>query len=575
MKLIASSILAMLFVLLGIQHTGSPTLSIHQQVLKPPYLQPRDYVAALAAAPAFVATSTNIIVATSSTPSASRYRPPPFPPVVATVIARQKVTSVSTPSVGAFVTQNQFAYALTKIENSLEQLLVASTRPDVSGVGAPLSVESFAPSQQIQNLQNVTITNPIITGLSASDIPALSSLDGMLGVSQGGTGTTTAPSYGQLLVGNSIGGYNLLATSSLGITGSGSSQWITSGSNIYYTVGSVGIGTSSPGSLLAVQGVSNFTTSTSTFYSSGGINLTSGCFSVNGTCITTVAGSSASSTLLGDNNTFSGKNVFTNATTTTLFSTTASSTNLFSQSASFGSLILGAATTTAGNGINLSSGCFAVGGTCISGSGGVSLSTSNTWTGLQKFTVGASSTNESVFGTIWVGGTATTTLQGSTTGTSTIQGFLNVVGTNSTSTFSGNLSVLNFSQTGSATSTFAQGLNISNGCFAIGGNCLGLNNLSGTLAVANGGTGSTTFGAGVLYSSGGTGALSATSSPSFGWVIATSSTATSTLAGALTVGQNYLVVGQNGNIGLGTNTPSTQVQIAQLISSTPALSVYN
>lgn len=39
--------------------------------------------------------------------------------------------------------------------------------------------------------------------------------------SRGGTGIGTAPSYGQLLVGNSSGGYTLTSTSSLGITGGG------------------------------------------------------------------------------------------------------------------------------------------------------------------------------------------------------------------------------------------------------------------------------------------------------------------------------------------------------------------
>jgi hypothetical protein len=51
-------------------------------------------------------------------------------------------------------------------------------------------------------------------------------------------------------------------------------------------VGSLfGIATSAPGSLLSVGGITNFTTATSTFYSSGGINLSSGCYAVNGTCV--------------------------------------------------------------------------------------------------------------------------------------------------------------------------------------------------------------------------------------------------------------------------------------------------
>jgi hypothetical protein len=51
-------------------------------------------------------------------------------------------------------------------------------------------------------------------------------------------------------------------------------------------VGSLfGVATSSPGSLFSVGGVTNFTAATSTFYSSGGLNLSSGCFAVNGTCV--------------------------------------------------------------------------------------------------------------------------------------------------------------------------------------------------------------------------------------------------------------------------------------------------
>ena len=50
--------------------------------------------------------------------------------------------------------------------------------------------------------------------------------------------------------------------------------------------GNIGIGTSSPGTLLSIGGVANFTNSTSTFYgASGGISIASGCFAIGTNCI--------------------------------------------------------------------------------------------------------------------------------------------------------------------------------------------------------------------------------------------------------------------------------------------------
>ncbi|MFZ1987916.1 MAG: helix-turn-helix domain-containing protein, partial [Minisyncoccia bacterium] len=67
------------------------------------------------------------------------------------------------------------------------------------------------------------------TGLTISGGPITSSgtltLGGVLAISHGGTGTSTAPTYGKVLVGNTAGGYDLLATSSLGISGSGGGTW--------------------------------------------------------------------------------------------------------------------------------------------------------------------------------------------------------------------------------------------------------------------------------------------------------------------------------------------------------------
>jgi hypothetical protein len=61
-----------------------------------------------------------------------------------------------------------------------------------------------------------------------------------------------------------------------------------SGQNAIFN-SNVGIGTSTPGSPFSIQNIANFTTATTTFYGSG-INLTSGCFAVNGVCVGSASG---------------------------------------------------------------------------------------------------------------------------------------------------------------------------------------------------------------------------------------------------------------------------------------------
>ncbi|HYF29057.1 MAG TPA: helix-turn-helix domain-containing protein, partial [Candidatus Paceibacterota bacterium] len=55
--------------------------------------------------------------------------------------------------------------------------------------------------------------------------------------------------------------------------------------------GNVGVGTSTPGSLFSIANIANFTAATTSFYSTGGINLAGGCFAVNGTCLGSGSGS--------------------------------------------------------------------------------------------------------------------------------------------------------------------------------------------------------------------------------------------------------------------------------------------
>ena len=128
-----------------------------------------------------------------------------------------------------------------------------------------------------------------------------------------------------------------------------------------------------------------------------------------------------------------------------------------------------------------------------------------------------------------------------------------------------------------ATSTLTNGLDISDGCFAVNGECIisasnvalndiqdvSLSSLSyghllmynganwvniatstlnvsladtaGTLPVNRGGTGATSFSSGGFLFGNGTGALGASSSPTVGWITATSTTATSTFANGITL----------------------------------------
>lgn len=67
----------------------------------------------------------------------------------------------------------------------------------------------------------------------------------------------------------------------------------TATSFVITNAGRVGIGTSTPGTLLGVQGVANFNTGTSTFTATGGLNLTAGCFAINNVCVGSSSGGSA------------------------------------------------------------------------------------------------------------------------------------------------------------------------------------------------------------------------------------------------------------------------------------------
>jgi hypothetical protein len=141
-----------------------------------------------------------------------------------------------------------------------------------------------------------------------------------IGVLYGGTGLTSGPSFGQLLIGNALGGYTLSATSTLGIS-------------LADTIGSLGVSRGG-------TGVSSF--GQGWVYTDGGTNA---------------LGASTSPTV--------------NYITAT--STTATSTFGWGVQANVLNVTSSIATSTFANGINLSTGCFAVLGSCISGSGATGI----------------------------------------------------------------------------------------------------------------------------------------------------------------------------------------------------------
>ncbi|MDO8443112.1 MAG: LamG-like jellyroll fold domain-containing protein [bacterium] len=113
-------------------------------------------------------------------------------------------------------------------------------------------------------------------------------------------GIIAAPTSGMIIEGKtgiaSSSPWGLLSVNPNGITGPAFVIGSSTATNLIITNGgNVGISSTTPGSLFSVGNTNgiNFSTATSTFSSTGGIDVARGCFAINGTC---VAGGSASLT---------------------------------------------------------------------------------------------------------------------------------------------------------------------------------------------------------------------------------------------------------------------------------------
>jgi hypothetical protein len=155
---------------------------------------------------------------------------------------------------------------------------VTGTSTIASGQGFTVGGSQFAVQQGSGNL-GIGIANP----LSALDIdPAAASAKIRL-VPNSGTPFSIEVSGSQLSIHNEANSKELINLND-------GSDFIAFNTNTTQRMminasGQVGIGTTSPGSLLSLNNIANFTTGTSTFYSIGGINLSAGCFSIAGNCL--------------------------------------------------------------------------------------------------------------------------------------------------------------------------------------------------------------------------------------------------------------------------------------------------
>jgi|GEM_PF-3223859 len=320
-------------------------------------------------------------------------------PIVERVVETQRVSVVGGVS-EAFLTER-----LDEIRNDYMQRILATGSANSTYTSQVYNVVSQ--TNKIDNLGSVDITNSTITGgtitgatISGGSVTA-TGFDGVLGIGSGGTGTSSSPTYGKVLLGNSAGGYDLVATSTLGI----------------------GAGSGSPsGAEGTVQfNASGLFSGDSDFSFNSSINLLSVAFasstalsaldsiSVGRTSTTTIRGDGVASTLPF-------------ASTTAITATTASTTNLIVSSAGGSGtrcLQVAADGTVSANASACGSGGGSSFGQAWEVSGGfLAPTTTNYVTNIQQ----ASSTNFSALQT-WFGATATSSF--SSAGVLTLAGSLN------------------------------------------------------------------------------------------------------------------------------------------------------